>query len=696
MTSNKLTKMISTKNEVKNVSPIESSKTSTQEITKERKLIGLGRGKNINFTAKHFDLSDSSDNPDRDSTDNENSSDENEFESEKSSALVIQKVPIIEKEESNTKLNVKSQKNSAEVKKKIIENKSIDTKVKPIAAGPVLIDSDSIDNNDFAKAIFVDAKGSAKTSTKKNIPEKRKLPPIINAGNRFKTNSINRPLIGRPFADLKPIINDVKQLNVKISSLPRIPLKSAKEATTEIKPIEENSIDSNDSKSNDIDVVAVDEVKTEQAIKKKLNIHEYLKRKGVNATGAGGKQKCEINISSQKTENKAENEDTRKTNSNSLYEEIIIVSIGCGTNISIPELSFGNKISSINDNIAKSKSTVLLSDIQTTIVKANSAIEQGKISSTSLISSIQNVLIKKSSTENQNESNENGKIQINEKNAEEVPEHGENKVIMHLRKDRVKPKTSTIALQTEPYFQFPPLERIPISKKSSPARAENASTEQHRSNRNYRQKNMSESSSYYSGEDHAVTQRRSRHSEFIDSINHLPYDSDRPHSNQRISNYRRNHYSRQRTISRSLSQSSDTSTSSSDSSSSSSSSSSASSVSSAKSLNSYGDSSTKSYYNGDRYIRHRYRPQYNSRSNSRSRPSSVRSNSPGLILSSIYKTKTFIQKNIQYSFPFFSSSKEERRIVYVGRLEPDKSKDDLRRIFSVYGPIINISMHYKE
>lgn len=39
---------------------------------------------------------------------------------------------------------------------------------------------------------------------------------------------------------------------------------------------------------------------------------------------------------------------------------------------------------------------------------------------------------------------------------------------------------------------------------------------------------------------------------------------------------------------------------------------------------------------------------------------------------------------------------EERRIVYVGRLEAEITKDDLRRKFMVYGMVKNVSIHYKE
>lgn len=39
---------------------------------------------------------------------------------------------------------------------------------------------------------------------------------------------------------------------------------------------------------------------------------------------------------------------------------------------------------------------------------------------------------------------------------------------------------------------------------------------------------------------------------------------------------------------------------------------------------------------------------------------------------------------------------EERRIVYVGRVDEETTKDELRRKFSVYGQVKLVSIHYKE
>lgn len=39
---------------------------------------------------------------------------------------------------------------------------------------------------------------------------------------------------------------------------------------------------------------------------------------------------------------------------------------------------------------------------------------------------------------------------------------------------------------------------------------------------------------------------------------------------------------------------------------------------------------------------------------------------------------------------------EERRIVYVGRIEEETTKEELRRKFSVYGQVKHVSLHHKE
>lgn len=39
---------------------------------------------------------------------------------------------------------------------------------------------------------------------------------------------------------------------------------------------------------------------------------------------------------------------------------------------------------------------------------------------------------------------------------------------------------------------------------------------------------------------------------------------------------------------------------------------------------------------------------------------------------------------------------EERRVIYVGRIEEGTSKAELRRRFEIFGPIVDISVHFRE
>lgn len=39
---------------------------------------------------------------------------------------------------------------------------------------------------------------------------------------------------------------------------------------------------------------------------------------------------------------------------------------------------------------------------------------------------------------------------------------------------------------------------------------------------------------------------------------------------------------------------------------------------------------------------------------------------------------------------------EERRVIYVGRLLPGTTKNDLKRRFSKFGPIIETSVHFRD
>lgn len=647
-------------------SPTKSIASDPNIVNVTKKKFGVGRGKDISITAKYFNSSaKSSDTLDRDNTDNDNnnldfergsSSSSSGSESDASESSVRSKERIRETEE----IGGGSAKTSVEESAGAAKNKFVDKSVagNPTKSKEVTTSGQAstkcpvfVDNVDFAKAIFIDAKETVKPKPvkrddlKKNASEQlMKRPPILfNTANKFKTNCLPIVASSRPFTELAQNGNTkllkatlLPDLNAKPEiKLPKIPrLRQLK-----IEPkIEENCTE--DVKM-EIDVVSVDDSKSDAMAtatsKKKLNIQEYLKRKNINPLANEKVKICREEHSYGKPAETATrataDENIHAPNSEtSLYEEIISVSMGCGTDISIPEFRVDGA-----DASTALKSTVLLSNIQTTIEKANSAIEQGKISSSSLISSIQEVILKKTTIKKEMDDCVDEKKSTAKKNQEY--EHGENKVIMHLRKNRFRPTTITIAMQTDPYFQFPPLERlVPINRKNegfdrckSLGRSKLGDTianddrskrdyslQQDRfANRKYRTRKGQSESSYYSDIDEqqqmSSPQRRSRHSEYLESIAH-PSNITNDHSqfrrrhNRSVSYKKNRRYrsskferdsNRHRTVSRSLSQSSDTSSSSYTSTSTTASSATVSSASS-KSLNSYGDSSTKSYYADDR------------------------------------------------------------------------------------------------
>ena len=39
---------------------------------------------------------------------------------------------------------------------------------------------------------------------------------------------------------------------------------------------------------------------------------------------------------------------------------------------------------------------------------------------------------------------------------------------------------------------------------------------------------------------------------------------------------------------------------------------------------------------------------------------------------------------------------EERRVIYVGKIAEGSTRADLRRRFEIFGPVIDISLHFRE
>lgn len=654
--------------------------------------IGVGRGKDINITAKYYNRSESSDD-DEDSiveqvksnktlrydqiyTDSDDSDMEIDVSSvpttlpqlnieQKTFCLPDKERTIAEAEKciedneckKKTQLNGNVDKklnNNKEMpsieKNKVIESplllKKIEKtdktdKTKLLNCGnskSTLLCSQNLDSTEFAKALVVNAKTKAiprsksvtaassiaaakqkkleqqKRLIKSNIllqnPAKFKLLSTSSAPLRSttkpahdnnvpetaaKSNDAIKPCgtvkEKSPEKDSKPISS--KQIKIE----PENHLKVENETIDETKNANQETAPSQEDIKLDIAEISVqttaaadDHQKNEANAKRKLNIQEYLQRKSLSSTdpnGIKGKQHANgIKMERSDAKNNSNNANGADDGSNasclavnSMYEEIVIVSIGCNTDISIPK-------------------TQLLTNIQTSVAEANA-----KISSNSLISSIQNVLLKKSQCngaadhstakkERKNsdprktkssKSNENDKDDDGE---DEVEVHGENKVIMHLRKDRVRPMRKAVSIQTEPYFQFLPLRKLaPIASRKSvapSAKTIKRTNSLPRDNHHFMQsngggdgsgrnrahsksisRNRLTKSNHYSDHDEEMinkTQRPSRHSQFMEQSKRHKYRSYRRHysnGHRESSRYSTHRYSsRNRTLSSSSNSSS--------------------------------------------------------------------------------------------------------------------------------------------
>lgn len=211
----------------------------------------------------------------------------------------------------------------------------------------------------------------------------------------------------------------------------------------------------------------------------------------------------EIN-SQHETINAKDNQNIQKLIINPNFEEIIIVSIGCNTNLTIPANNSNTTYTEQN--------MMLLYNISDTIKKAKSFGENIVISSNSLISSIKDVVLKISNpiAGNPDTHASTNTVVLPSKNVSTVkPEelnlgfnsvntisnddndHGEDRTIMHLRKDRIRPRTHTISIQTEDSSVFSVLKRLSreyIGSKSNSYKKEKYTE------RRYRKRGISSSS----------------------------------------------------------------------------------------------------------------------------------------------------------------------------------------------------------
>lgn len=392
------------------------------------------------------------------------------------------------------------------------------------------------------------------------------------------------------------------------------------------------------------------------------------------------------------------------------YEEIIIVSMGCNTEVTIHPREVAEDVAKVKCTVSQEQDIPkngLLSDITATIKRCQSTVPT-IISSSSLISSIKEVVIKKETTNKTDTGGGNGapsekrtvgggqanqqsspNIGVSPSNAfspgkperaggvydeyeegqlqsspEEKPnklnEHGEDKIIMHLRKDRQRSKGVSVSIQTVPLSQFPELKRL------SPVKTKPRTTSRSSCG------SATRSSQRGADEDRGRSRRqyRKRHSRSSSSETETRNRSSNSYSRSRCGSSRRRTRSRSRSY-RGRSRS---------------------------------DSQRRRYQERDysrrnRCSRRRRRSRsessdYTSSSDSscsRSRSRSSRSVSRPSSRLSPHPRNT--SRN-EYRRP--AAVSPERKIVYVGRLEPALKRDDLKRKFMQYGRIKQVTLHYKE
>ncbi|CAO1425361.1 unnamed protein product [Diamesa hyperborea] len=312
------------------------------------------------------------------------------------------------------------------------------------------------------------------------------------------------------------------------------------------------------------------------------------------------------------------------------YEEIIILSIGCNTDLSRPP--FENDEDDLDSvNIDKS-----LKNIVNNLKKDN--LQNILQSHTSLLSSIQTVV-----TQAKCNSTLATAAVSSDKSEKKTKEHGEDKVIMHLRKDRVRMQKRNFSVQTDNLTEFPPLLLLAPSN----------SNRNKSSSRNYRSRRATRSKS------RSYSRSRSR------SCNSSSYryrsescSKSRHRSRSNAMRSRNNSYTQR--CNKSLSSSMNSSDSESDRSRSRSSSSSS---------------------NASQMISDLDHKQYRSRSRSGHCYAYYKRES---------RSRSRQKRNFKNPLP------EERRIVYVGRIEEDTTKEELKSKFVSYGPITKVSFHFKD
>ncbi|XP_055904644.1 uncharacterized protein LOC129940359 [Eupeodes corollae] len=319
-----------------------------------------------------------------------------------------------------------------------------------------------------------------------------------------------------------------------------------------------------------------------------------------------------------------------KTN-NSEYEEIIMVSTGCNTDITIPPNGYSAIQENIPTNLSRSllKSNVWLTNIRNSFQKVHSD-ESVQISTNSLIVSIQDVVVKKSSP-----------LLLAPFQDQTVPmssDHGEDKIIMHLSKDRIRNRIISKCTQTDlsPQFSMLLLPKLESSDHCINS-VKSKRTKVRRKCRSRYNLFSSDDETFNCRAEDVIKSSRSR---------------TKPTRQRRSS------------ISSSCSESEDFS----------------------KKNQRDNDSSTSSR-NSISYSEYR---RSRSKSFDRIYNRSSRSKSSSRSFTKRRDESSHVEGNL--SVP----AVEERRIVYVGRIEKETTKEILRQKFLSYGPIKQITIHYKD
>lgn len=280
-------------------------------------------------------------------------------------------------------------------------------------------------------------------------------PPVHSNGTQITVNHLSDSKQRHP-----ALLETGTEVLLNVSQQSELPCIQAIIDDKKTVPATITTSDSNDGNTQ------VTEAKENQIKKKRrLNLDEYFKRRrghkeNLNVlTNRSLNDDLKSSIKLETTDTNAIAED-QKPNLDALnLEEIIIVSMGTNTDISIPPNSQYQNDSTNNSDLSHILKSNYLFDINDTIIKANG--ENVKISNNSLIASIQDVLLKKCKP--------NG-IQlaaISSVKAENGDVHGEDKTVMHLQKDRYRVATRSVDVQTDCLLMFPMLRKSIDSGRSS-------------------------------------------------------------------------------------------------------------------------------------------------------------------------------------------------------------------------------------